>query len=134
MLYLIKSGNYLKIGSAQNIEQRMKTYKTHNPDFQLLATREGNKNEETQLHKLFKDKKHYGEWFDYSEEIINTFNNYVFENKTIHNELSITKANSNDYISREEYIKDYNKLQKIINILIDHNTELINIIKNYIIK
>ena len=33
MLYLLKSGNYLKIGYAKNIEERMKLY-THNPEFE----------------------------------------------------------------------------------------------------
>ena len=46
MLYLLKSGNYYKIGYTDNIEKRMDSYKTHNPDFILVGTKEGNKKEE----------------------------------------------------------------------------------------
>ena len=52
MLYLLKSGNYLKIGYAKNIEERMKLYTTHNPDFELLDTKEGTLLDEKELHRI----------------------------------------------------------------------------------
>jgi hypothetical protein len=33
MLYLIKSGKYLKIGYAKDVSKRLKDYYTHNPDY-----------------------------------------------------------------------------------------------------
>ena len=47
MLYLIKSGKYLKIGYAKDVSKRLKDYYTHNPDYQLLDTSEGNLKMET---------------------------------------------------------------------------------------
>ena len=40
MLYLIESGNYIKIGFSKDLDSlknRMITYKTHNPDIKLLG-------------------------------------------------------------------------------------------------
>lgn len=53
MLYLIKSSRYLKIGYTDNIASRMSHYRTHNPDFRLLATMEGDRSKETELHKKY---------------------------------------------------------------------------------
>ena len=39
MVYLIQSGKYLKIGYAENLMSRLKTYDTHNPDYQLLKSK-----------------------------------------------------------------------------------------------
>ena len=70
MLYLLKSGNYLKIGYAKNIEERMKLYTTHNPDFELLDTAEGTLLDEKELHRICKKWKYRTEWYYYDEEII----------------------------------------------------------------
>ena len=58
MLYLLKSGNYLKIGYAKNIEERMKLYTTHNPDFELLDKKEGTLLDEKELHRICKKWKY----------------------------------------------------------------------------
>ena len=76
MLYLIKCGNYLKIGFTENLEQRTKTYETHNPDFEVLCTIDGDKNDEAYLHNLFKQYKYKNEWFYNNEEIIEVVKNY----------------------------------------------------------
>lgn len=52
MLYLIKNGEYLKIGFTNDINTRMKTYKTHSPNCTLLFTKDGDKKDEILLHKL----------------------------------------------------------------------------------
>lgn len=39
MIYLIKNRNYLKIGYSNNIEERLKNYNIHNPNYELLAIR-----------------------------------------------------------------------------------------------
>lgn len=41
MIYLIKSGKYLKIGFTDNIKQRLTQYKTNNPEYQVLGIKEG---------------------------------------------------------------------------------------------
>ena len=88
MIYLIKTSYYdektckpaflLKIGYAKNIDDRMKTYKTHNPLVQLLDTREGDYELENELHHYFKEYAYPNqfEWFYYNERIIKEFNTY----------------------------------------------------------
>ncbi len=55
MLYLIKSNNYLKIGFCKNLENRLKQYNTHNPDYTVIAVRDGTASDEYFLHKLFEN-------------------------------------------------------------------------------
>lgn len=52
MLYLIEDRDYLKIGYANNVEERMKTYRTHTLYTKLLDTKKGSKIDETRLHQL----------------------------------------------------------------------------------
>ena len=73
-LYLIKSGKYLKIGYTNNLDSRLKSYQTHNPNYQLLFIREGTQSDEYFLHKIFeKYRINNTEWMVYKEDIINTF-------------------------------------------------------------
>lgn len=114
MLYLLKSGNYLKIGYAKNIEERMKLYTTHNPDFELLDKAEGTLLDEKELHKLCKKWQHRTEWYDYNEEVIKIFKEFVTKNKSdiIFKFLIIKEESSeveiidtyNDYLDAESYI------------------------------
>lgn len=74
MLYLIKSGDYLKIGYSKNVDQRMCSYNTCNPDYLLLDIVEGSTKDESEFHKLI-SKYHYKlEWFLYHEDIIDIWN------------------------------------------------------------
>jgi hypothetical protein len=50
----IKSGKFLKIGFTSNIENRIKQYKTHNPDVLVLSMMEGTREDEKRLHTLCK--------------------------------------------------------------------------------
>lgn len=66
MLYLLESSDYYKIGYTLNeetLEKRLKSYHTHNPEFELVDLYEGDKKEENKIHKLCKDFKYKGEWF-----------------------------------------------------------------------
>lgn len=58
MIYLIKDREYLKIGYTKNIDSRMSNYRTHNPHFELLAYKEGLKQDESKLHKLCSNYKY----------------------------------------------------------------------------
>ena len=55
MLYLIKDHDYLKIGYASNIKDRMKGYRTHTLYTELLDVKPGNTTDEKNLHELCKD-------------------------------------------------------------------------------
>lgn len=81
MIYLIESENYYKIGYTKDLNQRLKSYNTVNPDYVVLLVEEGEISDETELHNLCK-KFHYKlEWFHKNPEIINIWNNYFTEKK-----------------------------------------------------
>ena len=73
MLYFIKSGNYCKIGYSRDLKAlftRLRNYLTHNPSFQILDLRSGDKMRESQIHSMIPpDLQHYGEWCVWSKEI-----------------------------------------------------------------
>lgn len=69
MLYLIKSGEHLKIGYTINLKKRIKQYLTHNPSITVLYTREGTASDEYFLHKIL-SKYLVGdtEWMRYDQD------------------------------------------------------------------
>lgn len=73
MLYLIESQGFLKIGFSDNIDKRIDSYHTENPNFKVLNTREGDRKDESYLHFLFKDYIDHREWIKYEEFIVNLF-------------------------------------------------------------
>lgn len=99
MLYLIKSGNYLKIGYAKNIEERMKLYITHNPDFELLDKKESTLLDEKELHRICKKWQFRTEWYYYDEEIIKIFKEFIPKNlDTIFKFLIVSKDKEEEII------------------------------------
>ena len=72
-IYIIKSGNAYKVGKTRNLQQRLKTYITENPQeitlvFACLVV--GYDQMETILHKRFGLRRIHGEWFDLDVEAI----------------------------------------------------------------
>ena len=76
MIYLIKSGNYLKIGYSQDVKKRLQTYTTHNPDITLLDTIAGDESTEKMLHNLCKEFRlnNKQEWFHLDPFVIDVWN------------------------------------------------------------
>lgn len=74
MIYVIESGNYFKIGYAKNVKSRMMAYHCHNPEIKLIASFDGDKILEKELHKRLKQHKYKLEWFNkyvnYIDDII----------------------------------------------------------------
>lgn len=70
----------------------MAQYYTANPEFKLLNICEGEYNDETLLHKQFRKFQHRGEWFNYSEEIIQGFAKY----KTRLDNFNLTEFSLNE--------------------------------------
>jgi hypothetical protein len=70
-LYVIQSGEYIKLGYSINIPKRMISYKTHNPSFKLLHTfhRNDAKLFEKWFHKEYRKHRKL-EW--YSKSFLNT--------------------------------------------------------------
>lgn len=122
MIYLIQSGKYSKIGYSLDLNNRLITYSQCNPEFELLATREGTKKEETELHRLLKSKIHHGEWMIHSEEIENIFKNHEFKTnsfddkerkrledliKSLQEDVEILTKRSDRYENGENMVKRY---------------------------
>lgn len=82
MIYLITDGKYLKIGYSENISNRMKSYSTHSNNFKLLSYKEGGTKDESILHEKYEKYNVRDEWFEYSQEIIDGFNNYESINES----------------------------------------------------
>lgn len=82
MLYLIKlngqNQTLLKIGYTKNLEQRIKTYKTHNPLIELVDTQQGNMVDENILHTLLEDYlfEECSEWFINDDVVYYIWNHY----------------------------------------------------------
>lgn len=73
MIYIIKSGEWYKIGYAANLLKRVTQYGTYNPDVEFIAYGEGDEKIESEIHSILKESKHKYrmEWFLASEEQIN---------------------------------------------------------------
>lgn len=70
--YLMRDENtgYVKIGVSINPKLRERTLQSQKPTVSLFATVKGNI--ERKLHKTYADKKVRGEWFDLTQEEINS--------------------------------------------------------------
>lgn len=80
MLYLIQSGNYLKIGYSDNentFRRRLIDYNCHNPNYQVLELIEGTRDDEYQLHQICKQYQYYTEWFYYCKEVMDIWDQYT---------------------------------------------------------
>ena len=64
-LYIIRNNDFYKIGYTSDWKQRLRKYKTHLGDVNLIyLTKQLDCFDlETELHILFKDKRNTGEWF-----------------------------------------------------------------------
>ena len=79
MIYLIKSNEYLKIGYTNNIGSRVKSYNTHNPDYEIVSVKSGSKVDEMRLHKLCRNYHYDKEWFydvPYVREVFETYESF----------------------------------------------------------
>lgn len=59
--YILKSDKWYKVGRAINMDSRLKTYETHNPNFEVIYVVDGDY--ESCLHDYYSDKRDKGEWF-----------------------------------------------------------------------
>ena len=116
MLYLIKSGEYIKVGFSEDVvslKRRMRQYKTNNPNVLLLGLCEGTEEDECNYHRKLDAYKLYNraEWFkqealplivdDFkSGEMVDEFNSYF--NKRVTNKSGEIRG-----ISYQQLIKDY---------------------------
>lgn len=80
-LYLLRCNSFVKIGIAKNMKQRLKSYNTHNPCFEVLGsfyyddffTDTNAKNIERKYHIILKQHFNYKQdWIELCSEDINT--------------------------------------------------------------
>jgi len=73
-VYVIESAGKIKIGYSSNIKKRIKNYKTHTPDLNILCVIKHKDafELESNYHLMFKDKRINGEWFDLTQTEINS--------------------------------------------------------------
>lgn len=76
MIYLIEDHEYLKIGYAKDVQQRLKGYQTHNLHVKLLSKKVGTRKDENILHELCKEFQYQGEWFYNCQEVKDIFYDY----------------------------------------------------------
>ena len=121
MLYLIKSGEYIKVGFSKDVvslKSRMRNYKTMNPNVLLLGLCEGTEEDECNYHKKLDDYKLYNraEWFkqealplivdDFkSGEMVDEFNAYF--NKRAPNRTGEIRGGSYQQLVKD-YYEDFN--------------------------
>lgn len=100
MLYLLESSNYYKIGHTTNLDKRFLQYVTHNPEFKLLDTCNGDENVEQLCHKSLRDKIPYkNEWYEKSPAVLAIWEfakNLNKPNKTIPEKDDIKLFMNND--------------------------------------
>ena len=82
-VYIVKCGNYYKIGITQRIASRMTDFRVNNPyDVELIFY--GNcdwyKSVEIKIHKLMSEFHHKGEWFLLGKEQVETVINIIRKN------------------------------------------------------
>jgi hypothetical protein len=71
-VYLVRAGNWIKIGWSRNVGARISQLQTGNADpIELIATISGGRALERQLHERFADSRVSGEWFKYGPELAN---------------------------------------------------------------
>ena len=71
-VYFIQCGDFVKIGFTRGTaESRLAAFSTASPhDFTILATVPGGQRLEKNLHKLFAEYWHRGEWFRYEGSLL----------------------------------------------------------------
>jgi mRNA-degrading endonuclease YafQ of YafQ-DinJ toxin-antitoxin module len=73
-LYFIKCGEYIKIGSTDNIDRRVKDLRNSNPyPVELIMSMVGQGHREADYHELYKEHRVHGEWFkmnDCNKELV----------------------------------------------------------------
>tara|TARA_R100001460_G_C3506284_1_gene170975 strand:- start:126 stop:830 length:705 start_codon:yes stop_codon:yes gene_type:complete len=77
-VYLMFDSNtgYYKIGRSVKPRIREKTLQSQKPTIDLLFTWQGYNKDETNLHKMFSEKRVRGEWFNLNNKDIDTIKNY----------------------------------------------------------
>lgn len=143
MIYLVKSLDYVKIGYTTDVTKRMSQYRSNNPHIKLLDAKEGDLNDEKELHKQCAKWVYENEWFYDVKEVRDIWSNYNGSNvKVITNLkeqikklerklLDLNCLEHNYKIHMQDYNRiltsDYHKIIRLLNktykVLLNKNEE-----------
>lgn len=113
MIYLVRSGEYVKLGHTNNWPKRWGTLLVNNPNPELLSKREGTNIDEFNL-KILLEKYHFNrEWYYYDKDLVKIFNDYIPTEKM------------NDTRNKDHYKKGSTRSRMFVQY--DHNWEIIKI-------
>lgn len=104
MLYLIKSGDYIKIGFSDDVVNRMKSYKTCNPDFQILDIQIGSETDEKNWHERLLMYKYRGEWFHFNQKILELWNSEYNKNIQVTLKTDLLKVKEEQLNFKEDQL------------------------------
>lgn len=81
-IYFIRSGNYIKIGYADDPARRLKELQTANPgELEILGIAPGNVAREREIHIIFADFRANGEWFELTTDILAYINQHCTKHR-----------------------------------------------------
>lgn len=112
MIYLLRNNNFLKIGFAKDVQRRMKCYNTCAFGYQLLDVRDGDKQVEKLLHRMFKKYQVAKEWFEDNDYIISHFHDSVEELVKQTQNSTQQRRYIRVWTSRGVFYKDFDSIQK----------------------
>jgi hypothetical protein len=109
--YIIKSGEYYKIGKTIDPNKRFSQYNTHNPDYNIVKLIKGNC--EKYLHKIYKHKHSHLEFYHLAAEDINSIDEYSIP-------VYMNQSSSQDTIKLFFIGEIHNSLHTILRTLLDN--------------
>lgn len=113
--YIIKSGDYYKIGMTSDWSKRAESYNTHNPNWELIETIEGDY--EHQLHHIFRDYRIKFEWFKFPtnwKEILALSNYKTYKEHTMNTKHIVDPKYNVLYNMTLEEVKEFFRSINII--------------------
>lgn len=69
MIYFIRNGRGIKVGFSENVEKRLRVFRTTIPEIELIATMPGGRGHERALHVMLAEHRMDGEWFRDNEHV-----------------------------------------------------------------
>lgn len=122
MIYLVKLDSAYKIGYTSELKKRINSYKTSCINVELISFREGNMNNEKELHSVLNDYNIRNELYEINDDVKNLFETFVFDSQI-------------DYKKELDKLKkEYDKLKEENLILKKEKYKTDSEIKPYLIK
>lgn len=76
MIYILKSENLIKVGYSKDVQKRLKSYRSQNPNLKLIEEYYGDVTYEKYFHKHFADPVHGREWYVPYDNFVGDFEKF----------------------------------------------------------